>query len=324
MPAIEDQVIAALKQGGNVLIASHQNPDGDSIGSQLAIYDLCRALGGKPLIVSHDALDKRYRFLPKAELVQTFDAEHDYGEFDQAVILEGTEISRIGDVQALLGKQTRIINIDHHSGNSNYGALNWVEEKTPAVGLMIYRLFVRAEIEVSRDNATELYMAIFTDTGRFSFSNTNTEALATAARLVAGGAKPTVITDAMYSGYPEAQVRLLGRLLADMELHHGGRTCLLVCGRTLLDEYGAKAAEMEGLVNYSLYPAGVEVGILLRELEDNLTKVSLRSQSDFDVAALARRFSGGGHPTASGCHLAQPLAEAKQALLQLIEKGLAA
>ena len=324
MPAIEDQIIASLKHGGRILIAAHQNPDGDSVGSQLAIYDLCKALGAEPLIVSHDALDQRYRFLPKAELVQTFDDRQDYGKFNQAVILEGTDLTRIGDVQSLLGNETRIINIDHHSGNSHYADLNWVEENTPAVGLMVYRLFKRAGVDLSKDNLSELYLAIFTDTGRFSFSNTNAEALVIAAKLVAGGAEPKKIADALYSTYPESQVRLLGSLLSDMELHHDGRTCLMVCDRKLLDKYGMEAAEMEGLVNYSLYPAGVEIGILLRELESNSTKVSLRSQSTFDVAELARRFSGGGHSTASGCHIPQPLAEAKKTLLLLIEEGFAA
>ncbi|MFH2056420.1 MAG: DHHA1 domain-containing protein, partial [bacterium] len=106
--------------------------------------------------------------------------------------------------------------------------------------------------------------------------------------------------------------------------HHRGRTCMLICDRRLLDKYGGEAAEMEGLVNYSLYTRGVQVGVLLREFESERIKVSLRSQSSFDVAALARRFSGGGHPTASGCNVPQPLAETRQTLLDLIKEGLPA
>ena len=317
-------IIDSLKEGGRILIASHMNPDGDSIGSQLAIYDLCKQLGADPVIVSHDPLDERYRFLGKFELIQKYDPTQEYGKFAQAVILEGTEISRIGDVVKIVTDGCRIINIDHHSGNKEYGAINWVEEERAAVGIMIRELFTEAGIELSQNNLDELYLAVMTDTGRFTFSNTDAESLALAAELVGAGANPKLISDAIYSSYTESQIRLLGELIAGMELHHEGRTCLLVCDRKLLNKYGNEAAEMEGLVNYSLYTRGVQVGLLLREFEKDSIKVSLRSQSAFDVAALARQFSGGGHPTASGCNIDKPLAEARRTLLQLIGEGVAA
>lgn len=322
--SIERQILDALREGGRILIAAHESPDGDSIGSQLAIYDLCLALGGEPLIVSHDAIDHRYRFLGKYDLISPYEPDKDYGKFDQALILEGTELKRIGNVQRLLSKDCRIINIDHHSGNGNYGDINWVDQDAPAAGVMIYDLFQTAKIELSEDNLAELYLAIMTDTGRFTFSNTDAQAFTVAADLVAGGARPQAIAKAVYSTFSEAQVRMLGVLIANMELFVQGRLCILTCDRKLLERYGIEAAEMEGLVNYSLFTEGVEVGVLLREFQEGVTKVSLRSQSKFDVAALARRFNGGGHPTASGCNIAEPLPAAKKMLIELISKDMAA
>jgi phosphoesterase RecJ-like protein len=307
-----------------VLISSHLNPDGDSIGSQLAMYDLCRALGAEPTIIDHDPVDERYRFLHKFELIQQFDEKAEYPRFDAAVILEGTELSRIGNVTSLLRDDPDVINIDHHSGNGAYGKINWVDESIAAVGLMIYRLFTEANQPLSRDNADELFLAVYTDTGRFSYSNADAEALRVAAELVAAGANPKKVNDAVYSAYTEEQVRLLGELLRSMQLHHDGRSCFLLCDFDLLTKYGVDAAAMEGLVNYSLFTEGVEVGVLLREFEKNYTKISLRSQDSIDVSALARQLGGGGHTTAAGCDLNESLQVTKERLLKMISEGLTA
>ncbi|MCK4857687.1 MAG: bifunctional oligoribonuclease/PAP phosphatase NrnA [candidate division Zixibacteria bacterium] len=319
---IEKQIIERLRQGGRVLMASHVNPDGDSIGSQLALYDLCRALGAQPLIVNHDPVGKRYRFLAKYDLLQVYDSETDYGDFDLAIPLEATTLERIGDPCRLLRDSGDIINIDHHPGNTGYGRFNYVDESVAAAGVLVYRLFTAANVSLSLDNAMELLMAIMTDTGRFCFSNTNAESMRIAAALIEKGANPKTINNALYQNFSEDQVRLMGELTAGMELHHQGNTCLLVCDRSLCDKYADDAADMEGLVNYSLYTAGVRVGVLLRELSDRMIKVSLRSRDTFDVAALARIYGGGGHRNAAGCYLEEPLAKAKMTLLKQIERGL--
>lgn len=306
-----------------MLIASHVNPDGDSIGSQLAMYDFCRALGAEPSIVSNDPITTRYRFLSRCDLIGTYDKETSYSRFDTAVVLEATDLGRIGDVQDLIDPECTIVNIDHHTGNSGYGALNLLDETASAAGILVYHLFQEAGIELSDNNALELLTAIITDTGRFCFTNTSAEALQISARLIEAGASPKQICDAVYSGYSEDQVRLLGELIAGMELHHDGRTCILVCDRATCSKYAEDAAEMEGLVNYALFTEGVQVGILLREIEKEVTKVSLRSSDSFDVGSLARRYLGGGHPNAAGCYINKPIRQARTELLKQIAQELA-
>jgi phosphoesterase RecJ-like protein len=315
---IRAEIIERIRRGGKVLIASHVNPDGDSIGSQLALYDLCHQLGAQPTIVSHDQVTSRYRFLSKYDLLEAYQKEKTYQDFDFAIVLEATELDRIGQVKKLLKPDTQIINIDHHPGNPAYGNINLIDESAAAAGVMIYLLFQEAGVEVSRDNADELFTAIVTDTGRFCFPNSNAEALEISARLIEAGAAPKSICEHLYSQYSEDQVRLLGELISHMELHHAGKTCFLVCSREVCSKYAPDASDMDGLVNYSLYTAGVQVGVLLREIEEKVTKVSLRSSDKIDVGALARRFNGGGHVNAAGCNIKLPLPEARAELLKNI------
>ncbi len=317
---IRGEIIKRIRRGGKVLIASHVNPDGDSIGSQLALYDLCRHLGADPTIVSHDQVPVKYRFFNKYDLLETYQKDRTYPDFDFAIVIEGTELDRIGTVQKLLKPDMEIINVDHHPGNPAYGSINLIDESAAAAGVMIYRLFQDAGVNISSDNANELFTAIITDTGRFCFPNSNAEAMEISARLIEAGATPKSLCEQLYTQYSEDQVRLLGELISHMELHHDGKTCFLVCSKAICSKYAPDASEMDGLVNYSLYTAGVQVGVLLREIEEKVTKVSLRSSDKVDVGALARRYNGGGHVNAAGCNIRLPLPEAHAELLKSIEE----
>jgi phosphoesterase RecJ-like protein len=321
---IPSEIVGRLRQGGRVLISSHVSPDGDSIGSQLAMYDLCKLCNCEPMIVNHDSAVPRYLFLAKHGLVDVYSTDKTYPRFDCAVLLEAPEISRIGDVQKLLHPDCFVINIDHHADNVGYGQINYVNAKAEAVGMLVYDLFHEAGLPITRDNADELFTAILTDTGRFRFSNTTSAAMRLAADLLDVGANPKRIGDALYACYSEQQMRLIGELMASMEIHHNGRTCLLLSDRRLRDKHRGDADEVEGLVDYSLYTCGVKVGALLRELEPNRTKISLRSHGEVDVSAIARVHGGGGHHNAAGCHLNYHFTQAKSILLEQIEKALPA
>ena len=178
---IKNEIVNRLKRVRKVLIAAHISPDGDSIGSQLAVYDLCKSLSLDPMIVNHDKAYPKYSFLNKCKLINTFDESSEYPRFDLAILLEIPELARLGDVQKLLPGDCPIINIDHHQGNALHGELNFVDESYEACGIMILELFEAAGVKLSPDNADELYTAILTDTGRFRFANTTPRALRTAA-----------------------------------------------------------------------------------------------------------------------------------------------
>ncbi len=310
-----EQILARLRTGGNILIASHLSPDGDSIGSQLAIYDLCARLGSRPMIVNHDPALPKYAFLRKAGLINHFPRRSEYPAFDTAIILEAPDCERIGDVRRLIGPNCTIINIDHHPGNGQYGQINFIDESVSAVGILVYDMFQAAKLEPSRDNADELFTCILTDTGRFRFSSTNPRAMRVCAHMLELGTDTKRISDALFASFPENQLRMLGALLSEMEIHHNGGSCLMLSNQNMRRKFAPDGDELEGLSEYLLYPAGVKVGALLREIDGSTTKVSFRSQLGYDVAAVASLYGGGGHRNAAGCHLNLPLAEARQKVL---------
>lgn len=315
-------IIARMKQGGRVLIVSHISPDGDSVGSQLALYALVKRLGGDPMIINHDSAFPKYAFLGKHPAVNVYDAGTEYPKFDFAVILESPDLERIGNVHNLLSPDCEIINIDHHRGNTLYGSINWVDESVAAVGIMVYELFKAADVHIDSDVADELFTAILTDTGRFRFGSTNPQAMRVCADLLEQGASTKKISDALYATYESSQLRMLGELLAKMELHHDGRSCLLLSDKTIRDKYVNGSDELEGLSEYSLYTRGVRIGALLREIEPNRTKVSLRCHEDYDVASIAAVHGGGGHRNAAGCTVPLPFAQAKERVLEQIHEAL--
>ncbi len=310
-----EQVIGLLREGGEVLIASHVSPDGDSIGSQLAMFDLCRHLGCRATIVNHDPALPKYSFLNKSRLVNVFRAGENYPVFDTAVLLESPEPFRIGDAGKLIGPNCRVINIDHHQGNALYGSLNLIDESVSAVGILVYELMQAAGYELSRDNADELFTCILTDTGRFRFGTTNAQAMQVCAKLLEAGTDTKRISDALYASFPENQLRMLGTLLSEMEIHHAGRSCLMLSHRGLRERFGPNGDEMEGLSEFLLYSEGVKVGALIREIEPTVSKVSFRSQVGYDVAEVAALYGGGGHRNAAGCHLKMSLSDARDKVL---------
>lgn len=317
-----NSIIARMKQGGKVLIVSHISPDGDSIGSQLALYELVKRLSCEPTIVNHDSAFPKYAFLGKHSHVNVYADSNYYPRFDFVVILEAPDLDRIGNVRKLLQPGYEIINIDHHRGNTMYGSINWVDESVAAVGIMVYELFRAADVPIDSDVADELFTAILTDTGRFRFGSTNPEAMRVCADLLEQGASTKKISDALYASYESNQLRMLGELLANMELHHSGQSCLLLSDKVIREKYVNGSDELEGLSEYSLYTKGVKIGALLREVEPTRTKVSLRCHEDYDVAEIAAVHGGGGHRNAAGCTVALPFAEAKQRVLDQIRKAL--
>jgi phosphoesterase RecJ-like protein len=186
---------------------------------------------------------------------------------------------------------------------------------------MVYEYFAQVGFQIDQAIATQLYAAILTDTGRFRFESTTPRTLAIAGELVHAGADPRSICDLIYFDMDPAVVKLTGRVLSAMEYHQNGRICIMPLTRQMLAETGASIANTEGLVDYSLFTRGVEAGALCRELENGFTKVSLRSRNGINVAALAARYGGGGHPNAAGCLVKRPLEQAKQEIVELLQEA---
>ena len=310
-----------LRSGKRFLITGHRNPDGDALGSAIALALALRAQGKQADVVMRDPWSSAYDWMPGIESVvvaETLPPEWP-ARYDALLTVECPEAERAGWPNLFAG---RVINVDHHPGNTRYGQINLVDLPAAAVGEMIADLLDRLDWPLSRDIAVNLWVALVSDTGSFRYGNTTSKALALAARLVAEGAEPDVAGEALFESAPLTALRLEARVLSTLELHHGGRIATLELPESFFAETGARPNDTEGLVNRARGIEGVRIAALLREGDPGEIRCSLRSKGSIDIRAVASRFHGGGHRNASGCRVPGTLATAKAILVHELSLAL--
>ncbi|PYY19768.1 MAG: bifunctional oligoribonuclease/PAP phosphatase NrnA [Acidobacteria bacterium] len=304
-----DQVLKQIEQREAFLLTSHARPDGDAIGSLLALYQVLRQKGKTAQVVMNDAVPLIYGPLPYAEVIlQSTCVPEDAPE--AAIILECDSIQRTR-LQGLEGRF--LINIDHHTSARNFADVNWIDVNACAVGEMIHRLARAADANVTPEMATCLYTAVLTDTGSFCYAGTDDHTFELALQLVRSGAKPVDIAHHVYFSNPTSKMRLLGAALSN--LHREGALAYMHISVAEMERSGGLEEDCEGLVNYALGIQGVEVALFFRELADGRYRVSLRSKGQVNVAAVAEQFAGGGHMCASGCAVSGPLSTSLELIL---------
>lgn len=303
-----EQVLQHITEGRHFLVTSHTRPDGDAIGSTLALAQILRKMGKKAEIILGDSVPIIYRPLPHAETI--IHASHVNGNFDAAIILECDSVLRTR-LQGL--EEHFLINIDHHETSKPFADVNWIDPSACAVAEMVFRLALAAGVKITPEIATCLYTAVLTDTGAFCFSPTSACTFELAKVLVEHGADPARIAQNVYFSSPTSKMRLLGAALSN--LHREGVVTWMTVTRQDMDRCGALEEDCEGLVNYALGIAGVEVAVFFRETVGDRVRISIRSKGAVDVAAIAQKFGGGGHECASGFSLAGPLEAAEKKVL---------
>lgn len=303
MTKIAEDLLTTLRKGKSFLLTGHQNPDGDSIGSGLALVRMLESLGKKALIWNRDATPTVYLPLPGSEKIIT-GPEPPAGfpeAFDYSIILECPTLDRTGLEKSLEGLP--LINIDHHLGNNGYGVASWVDSDAPSLGEMLHRLAQALDLNLDSETATCLYLTLVTDTGGFRFSNANASAFRAAADLVKAGAQPEVVAGWIYESRSESGIRLLGEMIGSLEVHQGGKVATAVISEAMLARANADASDTEGLVDYPRSIRGVQKVALLRQVGFDQWKISLRSSGTYDVQRVAESYGGGGHRNAAGCLL---------------------
>ncbi len=309
--------VARLRRAKRVLVTSHSAPDGDAVGSELGFAEFARALGVETVIVNRDPHPASLDFLPGLETIRV-QRELPAGferEFDLVATLECPDLDR----PAFAGlDRLPILNVDHHLENALYGEVNVVDEDAPAVGEMVLAMAGAAGVAVTPSMATNLYAALVTDTGDFRYSNATPRAFEAAGRLVAAGARPAEIAEALWEQNPARVVRLTAAVLSTLELLADGRLAVITCDRAMLEATGAQPEDTENLINIPRAIQGVRVAVFLKALRDGAVRVSLRSRGDLDVQGVARRFGGGGHRNAAGCTLPGSLPDARRTLLDAV------
>ena len=298
--AERDRIRDRLRDGTRFLVSSHARPDGDSLGSQLALAEALTLLGKEVRVVNADPPPARYAFLPGAAAIEVSASVEDGA--DTVVVLEcgvlgRTEVSGLGD--------RFILNIDHHTGNTRYGAVNWCDESACACGELVFELVEALGAELTPSIATNVYVAILTDTGSFRHANITARTFGICRRIAEVGVDAAAVAARVFNNGSLGRLRLTGRVLDRMRLEADGRIAVLAVDEALLKETGCAADDLEGVVNLPLAAGDVKAVVLLKETASGL-RASLRSKDDVDVRRVAVSFGGGGHRNAAGLTIEHP------------------
>ena len=299
-------VLDVLRAQRSFVVASHARPDGDAVGSALALAAALRRLGKEARVVSRDPLPPYCLSLPGASEVAQ--AGRVSGAFDAAVVLECGSLART-ELEGL--ERGVVINVDHHVGNTRYGAVNWLDETAAACGEMVFDIVQGLDVPLTAAIAAPLYVAILTDTGSFRHGNITARTFDICRRIAAAGVSPAAVAADVYQHGSVGKLRLTGALLAGMELHGEGRVAVLHVDGRMLGDTGCAADDLDGLINLPLAAADVHAAVLFKDFEDQL-RVSVRSKGSIDVRAVAAAYGGGGHPNAAGFSVQRPLEAARR------------
>ncbi|HEY2497698.1 MAG TPA: bifunctional oligoribonuclease/PAP phosphatase NrnA [Candidatus Angelobacter sp.] len=302
------KVLQEIQQRRHFLVTSHARPDGDAIGSTLALAQILRKMGKSAEVVLADSVPVIYTPLPQSETIVHSSQIH--GEYDAAIILECDSIQRT----RLQGLENHfLINIDHHVSSKPFAHVNWIDPTAVAAAELIFRLGQAAQVKLSPEIATCLYTAVLTDTGAFCYAPTNACTFELAKYLVEHGADPSKIAQNVYFSSPMSKMCLLGAALSRLE--RDGAVVWMSVTRQDMERFGALDEDCEGLVNYALSIAGIEVAIFFREVAHERIRVSIRSKGAVNVAELAEKFGGGGHECAGGFSTQGPVQAAAERVL---------
>jgi phosphoesterase RecJ-like protein len=298
-----------LHQNSPLLLTTHVHPDGDAVSSLLAFGFLCHRLEREAVLAMADPIPERLRFLPGASTVVHLNEHSLPRKYEAVVILDSGGRNRIGCVEDYIASAAKLVNIDHHISNNQFGEINLVHLDASATSQIVFDIFAAFGLTPTPEEATCIYAGILTDTGRFRFSNTTSRTFEVAARLTELGADPTYITDQIYFELPVDDVHAMRRALATLEIFGDGRVGVL-----LLSEENPME-DSDALVDLVLSIQGVEVALLFCEMNDGRIRVSLRSKHAVNVGELAARFGGGGHFKAAGLRMRGTMQNARDRLL---------
>ncbi len=310
-----EKVLQQINQRQQFLLTSHARPDGDAIGSVLALSEVLRKLGKSAEVVLSDNVPVIYKPLPFADTI--IHASRVNGKYEAAIILECDSVQRT----RLHGLERHfLISIDHHATSRAFADVNWIDPSASATAEMIFRLAISAGVKITSEIATCLYTAVLTDTGSFAYAPTSARTFDLAKQLVEHGADPARIAQSVYFTNPESKMHLLGAALSSLKRE--GAISWMVVTRQDMERYGALDEDCEGLVNYALSILGVEVAVFFRETAEDRIRVSVRSKGAVNVAQFAETFGGGGHECASGFSVQGPFPEAARRVLTLLRERL--
>jgi phosphoesterase RecJ-like protein len=311
--------VEALRAARRVLITMHRGPDGDALGSALALASALREMGREVVVYNPDELPYNFRFLRGADGVAKSVPE---GEaFDVTIATDAGAFERLGPDVPKPPARGVFLNLDHHMTTEPFGDVNYVDPEAASVGILAYKIIRGLGHHVSKDTAECIYASILADTGSFRYSSTDPECLRVAAELIEAGVEPWEMTVRVYEMQPLARMKLLAEVLGTLEVH--GKLATITITNEMVSRTASEIDLTDGFINYARSVDGVEVAASFREPQDGGPwRISFRSRGKVNVAAIAQKFGGGGHHNAAGCSIAGEEAAVRAQIAEEIERAL--
>jgi phosphoesterase RecJ-like protein len=311
------QIVDAIHQNHRFVVSSHARPDGDSIGSQLAFAYAVRALGKDVVVVNRDAAPAPLMAFPGVPEIRIADSIS--GDFDAAVIMECGDLARPG-VAGL--ERYFLINIDHHPGNTGYGAINWFDSSAAACGEMVFDLVRALGVPMTIEIATHIYLAILTDTGSFHYSSISPRTFDICKQMLEAGVDPVAVARSVYDSNNMGRLKLFGAVLSNMQIDPSGRIAIVYLDHDMARAAGGTYEDTEGLINLPLTVKEIQSVVFFKQTEGEQYRVSMRSKGEIDIGAVAKEFGGGGHKNAAGCTVTGPIDALQKIFLEKIERAI--
>jgi bifunctional oligoribonuclease and PAP phosphatase NrnA len=311
------RIIDAVRPRQRFVISSHSRPDGDSIGSQLAMAYALRELGKTVVVVNKDRAPGPILQFPGVSDIVIADQVTE--QFDAAIIMECSDLARTG-VSGL--DRSFVINIDHHPGNTGFGEINWFDPSASACGEMVFELVRALGVRISAEIATHVYLAILTDTGSFHYSGITPRTFDICKQTLEAGVDPVQVARMVYDSSHLGRLKLFGAVLSDMQIDKSGRIAIVYVDHAMARAAGGTYEDTEGLVNLPLTVKEIEAVVFFKQEKDTEYRVSLRSKGDIDIGAVAKEYGGGGHKNAAGCTVRGNIDDLRRSLVEQVERAI--
>ncbi len=317
------KVVNAIRRHKRFLVSGHIDPEADTVGSQLALASLLKRLGKEVMIVDQYPPPDSCAFLPKLKEITLLKdiKKKKFKKPDCAIIVDCPTLERIGKVKDLITDEMTLINIDHHISNVRFGDVNWVDLKAAADGEMIFDIFKKFRMKLTKDEAVIIYSSILIDTGSFRYSNTTARTHIIAALLMKYGVDTNSVFEHLFELKSYPATRLLGLALLTLKRGRDGKVVWLWLTNKILKQAGARYDDAENFINYARAVKGCKVALFFKETgQKGIIKVSFRGKKGIDVNKIAAKFGGGGHARAAGCTIKAAAKEAETKVLKEVLK----
>ena len=311
------RIADAIRARQRFVLSSHSRPDGDSLGSQLAMAFALQALGKDVTVVNVDAAAPPFMAFPGVPDIRIAPAVD--GDFDAAIVMECSDYARTG-VTGL--ERFFTINIDHHPGNTGYGQINWFDPSAAACAEMVFDVVQALGIEMTIEIATHIYIAILTDTGSFHFSHLSPRTFDICRQLLEAGVDPVRIARQVYDSSSVGRLRLCGTIMHGMRVDATGSIAVLQLDHDMADTAGATYDDTDGIINQPLTVKEIQAVVFFKQADGDEYRISMRSKGTVDVGAIAKEFGGGGHKNAAGCSASGSIDALRQTFVEKVTRAI--